>query len=153
MSPLATTPARRLLAIAAAAALFAIAAAPAAATTATLKRSVENLTQWPLDLATSPYVAGKAIYDRMQTESDTTAVKIAYPVPGYAWNLMVQAGASVLRGVTGAIEFVPGLILLPLDAELRPLYDPAESSPALVDMPTPVYDLRFGVSYTESGGY
>lgn len=143
---------RRALAVGAASALLALAAVPAAATPSTLKRSVENLTQWPLDIAMSPYVAGQTIYQNMQSEGDTTAVRIVYPVPGYAWNLMVQIGASVLRGVTGAIEFLPGLILLPLDAELDPLFDPVVDNPAVVDVPTPVYDLRFGVTYT-TGGY
>ena len=143
---------RRFFAAACAVALVALAAAPAAATPATLKRSVENMTQWPLDIVTAPWVAGETIYQNMQSESDTTAVKIVYPVPGYAWNLMVQVGASVLRGVTGVIEFVPGLILLPLDAEFDPLFDPVVDNPALVDVPTPVYDLRFGVTYT-TGGY
>ena len=141
-----------MLACGAAVALLAIAAAPAAATPATLKRSVENMTQWPLDLVLSPYVAGNSIYQNMQSETDTTAVKIAYPVPGYAWNLMVQVGASVLRGVTGVIEFVPGVILLPLDAEFDPLYDPVEDNPAVVEYDNPVYRLRFGVTYT-TGGY
>lgn len=142
----------RTLAWGGAVALLAIVAAPASATPATLKRSIENMTQWPLDAALSPYVAGNSIYRNMQSETDTTAVKIAYPVPGYAWNLMVQLGASVLRGVTGVIEFVPGLILLPLDAELDPLYDPVEDSPAVVEFDNPVYRLRFGVTYT-AGGY
>jgi hypothetical protein len=143
---------RRVLAVGTAAALCALAAAPAAATPATLKRSVENLTQWPLDIVTAPWVAGQTIYQNMQSEPDTTAVKIVYPVPGYAWNLMVQLGASVLRGVTGVIEFVPGLILLPLDAEFDPLYDPVVDNPALVDVPTSIYSLRFGITYT-TGGY
>lgn len=142
---------RRGLAAAAAAALLVAVAAPASATPATLKRSVQNLTQWPLDIALAPYTSGKAIAENLNAQGDTTAVKIAYPVPGYVWNLFVNVGASVLRGVTGVIEFVPGLILLPLDAELRPLFDPAEASPAVVDWQNPVYDLRFGVSYTQSG--
>lgn len=141
-----------MLAWGGAVALLAVMAAPAGATPATLKRSIENMTQWPLDAALSPYVAGNSIYQNMQSETDTTAVKIAYPVPGYAWNLMVQLGASVLRGVSGVIELVPGLILLPLDAEFDPLFDPVEDNPAVVEFDNPVYRLRFGVTYT-TGGY
>lgn len=143
---------RRLVSALAVTAIVASLALPAAATTATLKRSIENLTLWPLDVVTTPIVAGQSIYENMQSESDTLAVKIAYPVPGYLWNCMVGFGASVLRGVSGVIELVPGLILLPLDADLDPLYDPPAENPALVDWQNGVYDMRFGVHYT-TGGY
>lgn len=131
--------------------LGALSAAPVSASPATLKRSIENITQAPLDLAASPYVAGQTIYQNMQNIGDTTAVRIAYPVPGYAWNVLVQGGASVLRGVTGLLELVPGIILLPFDADLEPLFDPVEDSPALVEYDNPIYRLRFGITYTSGG--
>ena len=117
----------------------------------TLKRSVENLTQWPLDLALSPVVAGKTIVQNLQDIDDSTAVKIAYPVPGFAFVTMVQAGSAVLRGVTGIFEFLPGLGLLFFETDLDPLFDPADENEGLVDFETPVYHVKFGVSYTSSG--
>lgn len=117
----------------------------------TLKRSLQNLTQWPLDVVLSPVVAAKDIITNLQEIDDSLAVKIFYPVPGWVWNTMVQGGAGVLRGVTGVIEFVPGVILLPFpDAELDPLFDVAEDQDGLVQWENGVFDIKFGISYTGS---
>jgi hypothetical protein len=124
---------------------------PMSASPETLKRSVENLTLWPLDLVLSPVVAGKTVYQNMRDIDDSTAVRIAYPVPGFIWVTFVQSFSSVLRGVTGAFEFLPGLGLLPFEADLDPLFDPADENEALVDVESPVYDLRFGINYTSAG--
>ena len=133
------------------AAAVAFAPVAASATPATFKRSIENLTQWPLDLALSPVVAGKTIYTNLQDVNDSTGVRIAYPIPGFVWTTSVQVGAAVLRGVTGVFEFLPGLILLPLDADMDPLFDPAVESSALVDYDNPVYHVKFGTDYTSGG--
>jgi len=124
---------------------------PVLASPETLKRSVENLTLWPLDLALSPVVAGKTVYQNLRDIDDSIAVKIVYPVPGFVWVTFVQGGAAVLRGITGVFEFLPGLGLLPFEADLDPIFDMAEENEALVDFETPVYDLKFGISYTSAG--
>jgi hypothetical protein len=124
---------------------------PVSASPETLKRSVENLTQWPLDLVLSPVVAGKTVYQNLQDIDDSDAVRVAYTVPGFAWVTFVQAGTAVLRGVTGVFELVPGLGLLFFEADLDPLFDAAEDNEALVDYETPVYDFKFGISYTGTG--
>ena len=133
------------------AALLGFAPVVASATPATFKRSIENLTQWPLDLALSPVVAGKTIYTNLQDVNDSTGVRIAYPIPGFVWTTSVQVGAAVLRGVTGVFEFLPGLILLPLDADMDPLFDPVVENSALVDYDNPVYHVKFGTDYTSGG--
>ncbi|HET6305427.1 MAG TPA: hypothetical protein VFG80_11670 [Myxococcota bacterium] len=133
------------------AAAVAFAPVAASATPATFKRSIENLTQWPLDLALSPVVAGKTIYTNLQDVNDSTGVRIAYPIPGFVWTTSVQVGAAVLRGVTGVFEFLPGLILLPLDADMDPLFDPVVENSALVDYDNPVYHVKFGTDYTSGG--
>jgi hypothetical protein len=130
----------------------ALLAGPVSATPATLKRSVENLTQWPLDMAASPVTSGVSIYRNMQDVGDSTAVRVAYPVPGYAWNLMVNIGASVLRGVTGVIEFVPGMVLLFTPADMEPLFDPPAENDGLVKFENGIYDVNFGIDYTTPGG-
>jgi hypothetical protein len=127
-----------------------LAAPSAQATPATIKRSMENMTLAPLDIALSPVVAGKTIYQNLQDIEDSRAVRIAYPVPGFVWLTTVQIGAGVLRAVTGVFEFIPGLILIPFDTDLDPLFDPATENEALVDVETPVYDLRFGINYTSA---
>jgi hypothetical protein len=142
---------RRLALVGAAFALVSVVSSPVMASPETLKRSVENLTQWPLDLALSPVVAGKTVVQNLQDIDDSTAVKIVYPVPGFAFVTMVQAGAAVIRGVTGILEFLPGLGLLFFETDLDPLFDPADENEGLVDFETPVYHVKFGVSYTSSG--
>jgi hypothetical protein len=124
---------------------------PALAGGETLKRSIQNLTLFPLDLALSPIVAGKTTYQNLRDIDDSDAVRVAYTVPGFAWLTFVQAGTACLRGLTGVFEILPGIGLLPFDAELDPLFDPAEENEALVDYETPVLNFRFGVSYTTAG--
>lgn len=124
------------------------AAGQASADPYTLKRSIENLTQWPLDLLLSPVVAGKTVYDNMNNISDSPGVRIVYPVPGFAWNTCVQGFTAVLRGVTGIIELVPGVVLLFSDAELEPIFDVVEDQDALVDYETDIFWVKFGIRYT-----
>ena len=131
--------------------LLALPAAPAAASPKTLKRSIENLTQWPLDVATAPVVSVWTIQRNMREIGDSTAVRIFYPVPGFMWNTMVQVGAGVLRGVAGVLELGPGIVLLPFDADLDPLFDPSLDNEALVDWQNGIYDVKFAVDYTTAG--
>jgi hypothetical protein len=56
-------------------------------------------------------------------------------------------GASVLREVTGLIELLPGVFLIPFEADLDPLYDPVERGEALVEFENPVVDIKFGINY------
>ena len=129
-------------------AFSALVAAPAAATPDTLKRSIENLSQWPLDLVLSPIVAGQTVYTNLNDIEDSPGVRLVYPVPGYFWTMFVQAGASVLRGMTGLIEFPVGLAILFTDAEFDPIFDPADEQDALVDFETDFYWVKFGINYT-----
>jgi hypothetical protein len=142
----------RMLTVALAAGGLALVSAPAGASPQTLKRSVQNLTQAPLDIALAPATSAVTIYKNITSIGDTTAVRIFYPIPGFAWNSMVNIGAGVLRGVTGVMEFVPGLILLPFDADIDPLFDPAEDNAGLVQWENGIYDVNFGVDYTTAGG-
>ena len=120
----------------------------AQAGTETLKRSVSNLLFAPLDLVLSPVVAGKTVVNNLQNIEDTTAVRVAYTAPGFVWLTGLNAGASVLRALTGALELVPGIVLLALpESEMSPLFDPAIRGDALVDAETPVMPVRFGVDY------
>jgi hypothetical protein len=140
------------MSVALAAGCLALSAAPAGASPQTLKRSVQNLTQAPLDIAAAPVTSAVSIYRNMMSIGDTTAVRIFYPIPGVAWNTMVNVGSGVLRGVTGIMEFVPGLILLPFDADIDPLFDPAEDNEGLVNWENGIYDVNFAVDYTTAGG-
>ncbi len=139
---------RRASVLGLAMAFAAMVASPAAATPDTLKRSIENITQFPLDLVLSPIVAGQTVYQNLQDIEDSPGVRLFYPVPGYFWTVFVQAGASVLRGITGVIELLPGMALFFTDAELDPIFDPADEQEGLVDFETPIYWVKFGINYT-----
>jgi hypothetical protein len=128
-------------------------AAPASATTDVLKRSLENMPQGAVDMLLSPFTAGKVIYTNLQTIDDSTAVKVAYPVPGYFWNLMAQSGGGLIRMLTGVMELPVGIALLFTDAEMEPLFDPVEDADALITMDDyeDIYRVKVGVDYTASG--
>jgi hypothetical protein len=125
-----------------------LAAPPASATPDTLKRSMGNILFAPFDLVLSPVVAGRIVYTNMRDIDDSQWVRIVYPLPGYVWTTGLQIGASVLREITGLIELLPGLGLVFFEADLDPLYAPVERGEALVDVETPVLNIKFGMNYT-----
>lgn len=140
--------ARRSIAVTAlAAVLVTLAPGVSYAGPKTLSRSVQNLLFFPFDIALSPFVAGKATWTAWRDSDDTTAVKWGYAPFAPIWNFGIQTGASVIRGVAGALELLPGLVLLPFDAEMNPLYDLPATQPAWVDTGNEAFSVRFGVDY------
>jgi len=127
--------------------LLLLAPLSASASPETLKRSVGNIIWAPADLALSPLVAWSTLNRNIQEIDDTMGVRIAYYVPGLVWLLGLQAGGSVLREVTGLLELLPGLMLIPFKADLDPLYDPVERGEGLIDFETPVLHFKFGINY------
>lgn len=113
----------------------------------TLVRSMQNLILFPFDLALSPYVGGKAVFLAWKDSDDTKAVKYGYAPFAPIWGISVQAGASIIRGVAGALELLPGLVLLPFDAEMDALYDLPETQPGLVDQEAGPVRIKFGIDY------
>jgi hypothetical protein len=142
------SPQRLVVSLVLALVLAAGAASPAQAGGAVLKRAVGNILFAPADLVLSPVVAGKTLVHNLQTVGDSKAVRYFYPPFGFLWLTGVQAGASVLRGIAGAIELLPGLALLPFDYEMAPLFGPGEKANALVDKDTPPLRIKFGIDYT-----
>ncbi len=124
------------------------AASPAAASPETLKRSIGNILFAPLDIALSPIVAAHSIYRNLNDIDDSLGVRLAYPLPGFAWNTGLQIGAGAIRELAGLLEFVPGLILLPFEADMDPLFAPTEKANALVDIETTPINVKFGIDYT-----
>lgn len=125
----------------------------AQATGETLKRATSNILMAPLDMALSPFVAGKTIVTNMREIDDTMAVRVVYAVPGYVFLTGVQLGASTIRAISGVLEFVPGLGLLFFDTDLDPLYDPAENGEGLVDYDTRFMNFKFGIDYTGASSF
>ena len=130
-----------------------LAAGSAGATTSVIKRSFENMPQGVVDAALSPITAGTTVYNNMTTIEDTMPVRVAYAVPGYAWNVMCNFGGGVIRSITGLMELPAGLVLLFSDADMEPLFDPAEDNEALltVDQFEDIYRVKVGVDYTTGG--
>ena len=121
----------------------------AAASSATLKRSLTNLAFGPLDFALSPVTGATGVYRNLQDIDDSTGVRIAYAVPGVVWNTAFNMGGSVLRIFTGALELIPGIILLPFDADMDPLFAPPERAPALIDEETDWLSIKIGIDYID----
>jgi hypothetical protein len=130
-----------------------LAAGSASATTSVIKRSFENMPQGVVDMALSPVTAGTSVYNNMTTIEDTTAVRVAYAVPGYFWNVMCNFGGGIIRSLTGVMELPAGLVLLFSDADMEPLFDPAEDNEALLtyDQFEDIYRFKVGVDYTTGG--
>lgn len=125
-----------------------LAALPARAGGAVLKRAASNIICAPFDAALAPVVAGTTMVENLKTIGDSDAVRYFYPPFGYIWLTGVQLGASVLRGLSGALEFPIGVALLPFDFETSPLFDPAERGEALVDQDLPPVHFKIGIDYT-----
>jgi hypothetical protein len=84
----------------------------------------------------------------MNDIDDSLGVRLAYVVPGYAWNTGLQIGAGALREVAGLLELLPGIFLLPFELDMDPLFAPTEKANAMVDIETPPLNIKFGIDYT-----
>jgi len=143
-----TRPRRAALA-AVALALGLAAAPPAGASPETLKRSVGNILFGPFDVACAPIVGTRTVFRNIQDIEDSMWVRVAYVLPGVVWNITLEAGSGIIRTMTGLIEILPGIGLLPFKADLDPLFSPVEKSDALVDQETPVLDFKFCIDYVD----
>jgi hypothetical protein len=111
----------------------------------------------------APLTAGYTLVNNIRDIDDSTGVRVAYAVPGYGWLTGLNFAAGAMRGVAGIIEFIPGIVVYPFTADLDALYDPADRSPALVEIENPLADSdsfgfvpllssnpRFGIDYTST---
>lgn len=116
----------------------------------TLKRSVENITQGPLDMALAPGTAGYTAYRSITAPEASTGERMALSIFGGPWAAIVNATGGVFRLWSGLLELPVGLALLVTksftDAEPGAFFD-TKADRALVDHPTDVYDVKFGVFY------
>ncbi len=125
------------------------AVAPSAASPETLKRSMSNMLFGPLDIVFAPVVGTQTVYRNIQDIDDSMWVRVFYLLPGVAWNTTLEAGSGIIRCMTGVIEFLPGIGLLPFEADLDPLFAPPEKADALVDKETPILNVKFGINYVD----
>jgi len=75
-------------------------------------------------------------------------------VPAYFYAVGLQLGCASIRSISGAMEVAVGVLVLPFDTDLDPLFDPVDDADALVEIDIDYmdYPLRFGINYTVSGG-
>jgi hypothetical protein len=142
--------ARRACSLLAVASLLLMAPVSAQASTKTLARSVSNIFFAPLDILLSPVTAGKGEVEKLTDIEDTMGVRIAYAIPGYFWYTGVIMGAGAIRGLTGLIQFIPGVLLLPFQKDLDPLMDPVDRASALVEFDYELFPIKFGIDYTSA---
>jgi len=138
-----------LVALPAALLLTCAVASPALASPETLKRSVSNILFGPLDFALGPVTGARSVYNNLRDIDDTMGVRVAYAVPGVVWNSAMQMSGGVLRLITGVIELVPGLFLLPFEADMDPLLAVVDRADALIDEEYDFMPVKIGVSYVD----
>ncbi len=124
-------------------------AGPAAASPETFKRGLGNLLFGPVDIALGPLVGTQAVYRNLRDIDDTLGVRVFYLVPGVIWNTFIQLGGGMVRTLSGAFEIVPGVFLIPFEADLDPLFAPVDRSDALLDEELMLIHLKFGVNYVD----
>jgi hypothetical protein len=144
-----STPTPRLGTLVAVLLLAVSVAGPAEASPETLTRSLTNIFFGPLDMALGPVVGTRAVYNNIRDIDDSTGVRVAYAIPGVVWNSMMCMSGGLLRTFTGAIELLPGLALLPLEADLDPIFAPPERSDALIDEEFDWGVIKIGINYVD----
>ena len=130
--------------------LMLVAPLSAQASTKTLARSVSNIFFAPLDILLSPVTAGKGQVEKMTEIEDTMGVRVVYALPGYIWYTGVIIGAGTIRGMTGLIQFIPDVVLLPFPTHLDAMMDPGDRAPALVEIDSELFPVKFGIDFTSA---
>jgi len=125
------------------------AASPAGASPETLTRASTNILLSPIDFVLGPFVGARSVYYNLQDVDDTTGVRVAYALPGVVWNSAMCMGGGVLRLISGIIEFVPGLVLLPFEADMDPIFAPVDKSDSLVWEDIGQVEIKAGINYVE----
>lgn len=149
MNPLARFRQSWLLPLAATVLLLLGFASPAFASPETIKRSATNTLFGPLDFVLGPITGTRSVYNNLQDIDDSTGVRVVFALPGAAWSSAMQMGGGVLRTFTGVLEFVPGLILIPFEADMDPLFTMPERQDALIDEEYDFIAVKIGVNYVD----
>jgi len=145
---------RRWVASVTAALLLSVSPAPAEASPQTLLRGLGNVALAPLDAALAPVTTFIGLRQNLQDIDDSPGVRLFYPIPAFFYATSIQIGCAWIRSLSGGLEVAVGVLVLPFDTDLDPLFDPVDDADALVEIDIDYmdYPLRFGVNYTISGG-
>lgn len=136
----------RILVLALVVALTACHAHVALATATSLKRSVENITQAPLDLALAPGVSAMVTVRNMK-KCRRLLWPVCLPV-GTLWHSGLNTAGATARAAGGILElpFALGFLFTSKDG---PAFFDAEGVASLVTVPSRVYDVKFGLFHVE----
>jgi len=120
----------------------------------TLKNSVGNMTQAPLDLALIPATSATTVY-RGVIGSKTYSPLAKVLVSPFAFTLgttfcsLVTLTTGTLRLLDGVASLPVGLAVLPTDKEIPLIYHHVPNAPAMVDHDTKAFHFNFGVYYCQ----
>ena len=140
----------RLCAVLTVALLVTTVAAPAAATPQTILRGLGNVVLAPLDALLAPVTTLIGLRQNLANIDDSPGVRLFYPIPAFLYASTLQVGCAWIRAISGAMEVGVGLIVLPLETDIDPLFATVDDADALVefDIDYMEYPLRFGLNYT-----
>jgi len=113
-----------------------------------LKRALENTTQGPLDVLLSPVVGIQTGFRNVAAEGHSTAGTIALGSIAAFGLTMFDGAASFFRTLSGIVELPLGVGLLaatPFTDWQPPAFFDVEKPSALVNYPTPWFNVKFGV--------
>jgi hypothetical protein len=125
-------------------------AGPASASPETLKRSMSNIIGGPFDIIFSPITATHGVYRNLNEIDDSPGVKVVYALPGVVWTMGLSIGAGAIRVFAGALELLPGIVLLPFSTDIDPIFAPGEKGDALIDYDTPPLNIKWGIYYANT---
>jgi hypothetical protein len=134
-------------------AIIALATGPACAAgrADTLRRGVANVLLGPFDVALSPIVTARGLYENASAAGyslpETVVLEL---IGGPGWFLPVTAGTGIFRIMSGFGEIPLGVVLLVSKSftkwEPDPFFETA-GKPALVSVPNAPIPIAFGVNY------
>jgi len=119
--------------------------------TTTLRRAVGNVLLGPFDVALSPVVTARELYEDSRAAGYSVPATAALElIGGVGWYLPVTAATGIFRIMSGFGEMPVGLALLVSKSftkwEPDPFFETA-GKPALVSVPSAPIPIAFGINY------
>jgi hypothetical protein len=127
--------------------LVAFGASGAQASPDSLRRAIGDVVFGATDVAASPVTGGVATARNLPAVSEHGALQGLYAVPGWVGLTVLHAAQGALRSLVGVVEIIPGLALLPFDADLPEGFNPFRRGEALVDVENPLGDEPAWLAY------
>ena len=111
---------------------------------------MSNIIGGPFDILFSPVTSAQSVYRNLSDIDDSPSVRIAYTLPGFVWNVGLTIGSGAIRVFAGVLELIPGIVLLPFQTDIDPIFAPGEKANALIDYDTPPLYFKWGIYYMDT---